>query len=85
MNNKLEDFEVNDRKSFAEFINLLQKNLHEKPECWENKNLSDFLGALSAYTEDIQGYYNNMEINIDADKPNWKTFADILMGAKMYE
>ncbi|HEU4789989.1 MAG TPA: hypothetical protein VFS71_09910 [Flavobacterium sp.] len=85
MNNELEDFEVNDRKSFAKFINLLQKNLHEKPEYWENTNLSDFLGALSSYTEDIQGYYNNMEINIDADKPNWKTFADIFMGAKMYE
>lgn len=85
MNNELEDCEVSDRKSFAKFINLLQKNLLEKPDDWENKNLSDFLGALSTYTEDIQGYYNNMEINIDADKPNWKTFADIFMGAKMYE
>ena len=85
MNNELEDFEVNDRKSFAKFINLLHKNLIEKPEDWENTNLSDFLSALSTYTEDIQDYYNNMEINIDADKPNWKTFADILMGAKMYE
>jgi len=85
MNTELEDFEVNDRKSFAKFISLLHKNLLDKPEDWENANLSDFLSALATYTEDIQGYYNNMKINVDADKPNWKTFADILIGAKMYE
>ena len=85
MNDELEDFEVNDRKSFAQFVNLLHKDLVEKPEDWENINLSDFLSALSAYAEDIQGYYNNMRINLDADKPNWKTFADILMGARIYE
>ena len=84
-NDELENFEVKDRKSFGDFIILLQKNLLEKPEDWENTSLSDFLEAISAYTNDIQGYYNNMEINIDADKPNWKTFADIFMGAKIYE
>lgn len=30
----------------------------------ENKIISDLLEALAAYTEDIQGYYDNREVNI---------------------
>lgn len=44
-----------------------------------------FLEALSAYTEDIQGYYDNLKQNINADKPDWQTFSDIFKGAKIYE
>ena len=52
--------------------------LLDNPENWENKTLPDFLEALSAYTEDVQGYYNNIKLDINADKPDWSTFADIL-------
>lgn len=85
MSNNLDTFKVTDRKSFAIFIQLLRKDLFENPQDWENKNLHDFLEALSAYTEDIKGYYDNMKINVDADKPDWNTFADIFLGAKIYE
>lgn len=37
------------------------------------QNIPDFLEALATYTEDIQGYYNNINANI----PAWSTFADI--------
>ena len=47
--------------------------------------MPNFLEALSAYTEDIQGYYDNMKFNVNADEPNWSTFADIFKGAKIYE
>jgi hypothetical protein len=57
----------------------------DNPESWENKTLLDFLEALSAYTEDIQGYYDIMKLNVNADKPDWSTFADILKGSKIYE
>lgn len=40
---------------------------------------------MSSYTEDIQGYYNNMNQNVNADKASWEVFADIFKGAKMYE
>lgn len=85
MSSDLENFIVTNRKSFATFIKLLYKDLLENPEDWENRNLEDFLEALSAYSEDIQGYYNNTKINVDANKPDWKTFADIFLGAKIYE
>jgi len=85
MDNELTEFRVTDRKSFVKFLDLLRKDLSENQQEWENKSLEDFLEALSAYTEDIQGYYDNMKMNIDADQPNWKTFADIIMGARIYE
>lgn len=83
--NDIDNFEVTDRTSFVKFLDLLKRDFLENSASWENKNLADFLEALSSYTEDIQGYYNNTKQNIDADKPDWKTFADIFKGARIYE
>ncbi len=85
MNDILNDFKVTDRQSFIKFLDLLHKDFLNNPESWENKSLPDFLEALSAYTKDIQGYYYNTKQNINADQPDWSTFADIFKGATMYE
>ncbi|KQR91132.1 hypothetical protein ASG01_14670 [Chryseobacterium sp. Leaf180] len=85
MNKTLNDFKVTDRQTFIKFLDLLRKDFFDNPKSWENKTLPDFLEALSVYTEDIQGHYDNMKLNIKADKPNWSTFADIFKGAKIYE
>jgi hypothetical protein len=85
MNDTLKDFKVTDRQSFIKFLDLLRKDFLDNPESWENKTLPDFLEALSAYTEDIQGYYDNIKLSVIADKPDWPTFADIFKGAKIYE
>ena len=85
MTNTLNNCKVSDRQTFFEFLELLRNDLLENPKRWENKSLPDFLEALSAYTNDIQGYYDNMKLNINADKPDWSTFADIFRGASIYE
>ena len=85
MNNTLSNYKVTDRQTFIKFIDLLRIGFLDNPESWENKSLPDFLNALSAYTEDIQGYYDNTAQNINADKPDWQTFADIFKGATIYE
>ena len=85
MINTLHDFKVTDRPTFIEFLELLRNDLLENHENWENKTLTDFLEAFSAYTKDIQGYYDNTKQNIDANKPEWGTFADIFKGAIIYE
>ena len=85
MKDTLKDFKVADRQTFIKFLDLLRKDLLDNPESWENKTLLDFLEALSAYTEDIQGYYDIMKLNVNADKPDWSIFADIFKGAKVYE
>jgi hypothetical protein len=44
---------------------------------------------MTRYAEDIQGYYDYQEKetgeHINADIPFWRTFADILRGARIYE
>lgn len=85
MENILNNFKVTDRQTFVQFLDLLREDYFNNPDRWENKTLPDFLEALSAYGEDIQGYYNNMKQDINADKPSWQTFADIFKGAAIYE
>ena len=85
MNNALQNFKVPDRQKFIEFLNLLQKDIANNKEAWENKTLPDFLEALGSYTEDIQGYYGNMKQDVNADHPSWQLFADMFKGATIYE
>ncbi|WP_336836509.1 DUF7660 family protein [Sphingobacterium siyangense] len=85
MDNQLYELKVTDRQSFIKFLDLLHKDLLQNPETWENKTLPDFLEALASYAEDIQGYYDNTDANVDAEKAAWSTFADIFKGAKVYE
>ncbi|MCX6215352.1 hypothetical protein [Spirosoma sp.] len=79
------NFEVTDRQSFTTFLQLLVQDLQANPESWENVNLLDFLEAMGRYTEDIQGYYDNLQLGLNADAPSWRLFADLLKGATIYE
>jgi GTPase SAR1 family protein len=79
------EHKVVDRKSFIEFLSLLHNSYQENKADWENIDLDSFLEAMIRYSEDIQGYYDNTNQKIDADTPSWKVFADILLGAKIYE
>ncbi len=85
MTEAVSNFKVTDRQTFINFIDLLRQDFIDNPESWENKKLEDFLEALSRYADDIQGYYNNMKQDINADEPNWQTFSDIFKGATLYE
>ncbi|MBW3131050.1 DUF7660 family protein [Hymenobacter profundi] len=79
------EINVTDRKSFIEFLFVLQQELISNADEWENKNLSDYLEAVSRYAEDIDGFYLNTGQEVDAEQASWKLFADILKGASIYE
>ena len=85
MTHKISSTEVTDRASFIKFINSLQNEFKADPKAWENHTLDSFLQALEAYTTDLQGYYDNIHPDINADIPSWRIFADILKGATIYE
>lgn len=85
MNDALSTLKVADRQAFIKFLDLLRQDFLTNSDNWTSKTLPDFLEALSTYTEAIQGYYDNMEKNIDADIADWQTFADIFKGAIVYE
>ncbi len=48
------------REDFIAFVRELRRGLEKDPESWQNRDLTDFLGALAAWTEDIDGYYQNV-------------------------
>ncbi len=85
MDQRPDEWEVTDRQTFVTLLDLMLQELQQEPGNWSNTTLPDFLAALSAYANDIQGYYDNMQSHKNADKAAWSTFADILKGARVYE
>lgn len=77
--------EVTNKNTFIDFLKMFRKDLKQNPENWDNIDLNDFLEAMTRYTADIQGYYDNTNQDIDSEKPSWKLFADILKGASICE
>ncbi len=72
---------VDSRIELAQFIDHLRHNVQNL----ESRDLPSFLEALSAYARDVDGYYANAHIDVDADQASWRVFADILKGASIYE
>jgi hypothetical protein len=85
MTDILSNFKVTDRQTFIKFVELLRQDLLDNPEKWGNNRLDNFLEAIGSYTNDIQGYYDNKQQKVNADNPDWQTFADIFKGASIYE
>jgi hypothetical protein len=75
---------IRSREDFVAFVRALNKDLKDNPQSWENDNLDRFLEALSAWVEDMDGYYLNQGKPVP-QQLDWKSFGDMLMAAKMYE
>ncbi len=73
------------RKDFVHFLEEFRTELIQNHTQWENKTLADFLEAMIAYTKDVQSYYDNNKMKIDADTATWENFKTIMKGAKIYE
>lgn len=73
------------RQAFVDFLNELRLDYQTNKKDWENIDIDSFLEAMASYTEDIDGFYKNTNQNINAENASWKTFADILRGARIYE
>lgn len=82
---------VTSRETFLEFLGGLRADwqisrneeaVHpsspygQQARGWENPLLGDYLAAMYAWTEDKGECIN---------EPSWRTFADILYAAKIYE
>ena len=75
---------IRTRQDLARFIRELANDFRSNPDEWENDTLDSFLEALAAWTDEMDGYYRDM--NEDAPvTPQWKMSADMLMSASVYE
>lgn len=71
-------------QAFVDFLTLLRADFHENGTQWKNRNLSDYLEAMQAWTADMEGYYMNTGQPIPDNVP-WHILADILRAARIYE
>lgn len=85
MSNIINTFEVKNREDFIKLLDLFVTDLKQNKEHWENKSLEDFFEAFSSVTEDIQGYYDNMKLDLNSDVASWRLFADLFKSARIYE
>ncbi|MDT0147722.1 hypothetical protein Q9R38_14485 [Priestia aryabhattai] len=75
---------VKSREDLITFINHLRVDLQSNRDEWENITLEDFLEAMEAWINDMEGYYLHSNQPIPK-QPSWKTIADILYASSMYE
>lgn len=77
------------RDDFVSFLEQLCQQLREGRDEWTNTSLQDFLEALAAWAEDMDGYYANIglaqQIDLSKERVPWRVFADMLLAARVYE
>ncbi|MBZ9731336.1 hypothetical protein LB467_16725 [Salegentibacter sp. JZCK2] len=76
---------IENKEDFDLFLKSLKEDYDVNKAEWGNVTLADFLEALGVYSKEIEGYYKNMNIPFNKKNPSWKVFADILLGARIYE
>lgn len=75
---------VNSKDEFVKFVGELIKDLRNNPETWENSNLDNYLEAIQSWVEDMEGWENNLSIDISTMNV-WQLMANILFASKIYE
>ncbi|MCP5504357.1 MAG: hypothetical protein H7A41_04305 [Chlamydiales bacterium] len=75
---------IRTREDFVSFLKNLRKDYLDNVSSWENRDIDTFLEAIASWVEDMDGFYINQGLPVPK-KPDWKVFADILMGGKVYE
>jgi hypothetical protein len=75
---------VNSRDEFVLFVRSLLNDLRMNESRWDNRELGTFLEALAAWTEDMDGYYQNRGEPVPRE-PSWQLLADMLAAARVYE
>ena len=75
---------ITSRDDLVAFIHNLVFDLKTRPDAWGNSQLDSYLEALAAWTEDMDGYFQNRGEPTPSE-PSWRLLGEILMAATMYE
>lgn len=67
---------VRNKTDLIMFIKSLRTDLKTNEEEWENITLEDYLESMEAWMTDT---------NMLSEKPNWKSFTEILLSGRFYE
>jgi hypothetical protein len=75
---------ISSRQDLTAFIQSLISDYKSDSENWENNNLVAYLDALAGWTEDMDGYFQNIGEEVP-EQPSWSLFGKMLLAAKYYE
>ncbi|MBC2582957.1 hypothetical protein [Clostridium sp. DJ247] len=79
--------EIKTVKTKEDFINFLGKLATDKknnPVEWENKTIENYLESIQSWIEDMEGYYENNNIEVPKNI-DWNFFATVFYVGKIYE
>lgn len=62
---------------------MLNDNRDNSDE-WENKDIQSYLEGIYSWVEDMEGYFENMKLDIPANI-DWKFIAILFYVGKIYE
>ena len=72
------------KDEFIDFMKFLIKDKEVNPEEWENGSVSEYLEAIVSWTEDMDGYYRNMNLEVPKNI-DWRFIATLFYVGKIYE
>ncbi len=75
---------VKSKEDFISFINKLSDDNQFNNDEWENKDILSYLGGISSWVEDMDGYYKNMKLDVPTNV-DWKFIATLFYVGKIYE
>lgn len=82
MENPIEQIEnISNMEDFLKFLLDLSEDAKERPEEWENTTITDYLGQMASWIDDMSPF-NDV---VDWENVDYKTFAKILYMGKIYE
>jgi hypothetical protein len=79
--------EIKTVKTKEDFINFLGKLAADKKNNsveWENKTIENYLESIQSWIEDMEGYYENNNIEVPKNI-DWNFFATVFYVGKIYE
>jgi hypothetical protein len=77
--------DVHSREDFSRFVRELSQTARDGDAKSTNLDLPRHLEALSAWTNDMPGYFANETRPVPEPEPSWALFAMILEVAATYE
>ncbi|WP_436848748.1 DUF7660 family protein [Streptomyces asoensis] len=75
---------VRTREDLVSYIRQLSQEAEDPSSGWENQSLDHYLESLSAWTNDMDGYFINRGEPVP-DRPHWSLIAGMLRAACFYE
>jgi len=82
LHEKIESIQT--KEDLAKFIGSLRIDLNTQQDSWENPTLDGFLEAMEAWILAMDSWAKNRDMP-RVENPSWKTIANILYAAKIYE